>query len=211
MVFGIGIERIRVFNGVDELAWINEEATDEDLITLGLKGSRFIVLRPMEFQASYLAGYAPKDDISLKIINEVLNLIEDVKIVYFPRYEEQRGITKIVKSKRLIIPKKPVNTLSLYKRADLVITGGGTMGREAALLGIPAISYFQGEKLDVNTFLKRLGFPIWELKDVDEVLHMVKKILTSPDEFKLDTRKMIAQLENPLDVIQQEVEALLRG
>ena len=76
------------------------------------------------------------------------------------------------------------------------------MEREATLLGIPSISYFP-ILLDIEIFLKNLGFPIWHLKKYDEVNKLVLKILENPKEFKKDTKELLSKLENPKFILEK--------
>ncbi len=52
---------------------------------------------------------------------------------------------------------EPVPFVSLLKAVDIVVSSGGTMLREAAFLGVPAYSTFQGEVGSVDRHLSRLG------------------------------------------------------
>jgi predicted glycosyltransferase len=53
--------------------------------------------------------------------------------------------------------KKPVDGLQLLWASDLVISGGGTMNREAALLGIPTYSVFSGRRPAMDERLVERG------------------------------------------------------
>ena len=57
----------------------------------------------------------------------------------------------------LIIPTDVVDGLNLMWNSDLVISGGGTMNREAAALGVPVYSIFKGRIGDVDKYLSQSG------------------------------------------------------
>jgi len=57
----------------------------------------------------------------------------------------------------VIVPRRPIDALSLVASADLMIGGGGTMTRESALLGTPTYTVFIGRPAAVDTELMRLG------------------------------------------------------
>ena len=57
----------------------------------------------------------------------------------------------------LIIPEKVYDGLLLIWYADLVVSGGGTMNREAAALGVPVYSIFRGKLGAVDRFLTAAG------------------------------------------------------
>ena len=56
-----------------------------------------------------------------------------------------------------MVPKKVVDGLNLIWYSDLVISGGGTMNREAAALGVPVYSIFRGKIGAVDRYLAANG------------------------------------------------------
>jgi uncharacterized protein len=105
------------------------------------------VLRPPASSANYHSG---KSDVLFDDILHLLANASDIRIAVVPRTPEQaKQITKhlcaLTESPGLfIILEEAVNGLDLVSAADLVISGGGTMNREAALLGVPVYSIFAG-------------------------------------------------------------------
>jgi len=69
---------------------------------------------------------------------------------------------------RIISPSAPVDGIALASAADLVVSGGGTMTREAALLGTPSYSIFTGPVGAVDAELTRRGWlrPVRSAEDV---------------------------------------------
>ena len=65
-----------------------------------------------------------------------------VKLVLLPRNEWQR---QYYARPNIIIPAHPLDGPNLIASSDLVVSAGGTMNREAAALGVPAASIYQGE------------------------------------------------------------------
>src|SRR5205085_5379567 len=57
----------------------------------------------------------------------------------------------------LIIPRDVLDGANLIAAADLVISAGGTMNREAAALGVPAISVYAGKWAAIDEELIREG------------------------------------------------------
>jgi len=57
----------------------------------------------------------------------------------------------------MIIPSSPVDGLNLIWFSDLVVSGGGTMNREAAALGVPVYSVFRGKIGAVDRYLAEHG------------------------------------------------------
>lgn len=81
----------------------------------------------------------------------------NVRCVVLTRHPEQRIAVAQLDLPNLIVPEHAVDALSLMYAADLVLGGGGTMTREAALLGIPTYSVFQGRRPAVDRALERSG------------------------------------------------------
>ena len=64
---------------------------------------------------------------------------------------------RAIEDGRIVIPENAVDGLNLIWNSDLVISGGGTMNREAAALGVPVYSIFRGRIGAVDQYLARTG------------------------------------------------------
>jgi len=87
---------------------------------------------------------------------------ENIQIVLLPRSEKQKAFVgkrwaSYIAERRIIIPKHAVDGLNLIWHSDLVISGGGTMNREAAALGVPVYSIFRGKIGAVDRYLSEKG------------------------------------------------------
>jgi hypothetical protein len=78
-------------------------------------------------------------------------------VVVLPRYPEQRRALAELRLSRCFIPEHAVDTRSLMSEADLMIGAGGTMTREAALMGVPTLSLFAGRPAAVDRWLEQRG------------------------------------------------------
>ena len=65
-------------------------------------------------------------------------------------------------------PEKAVDALSLMAHSDAVVGGGGTMTREAAIIGTPAYSVFAGKLGAIDAALERDG-KLTILRTIEEV------------------------------------------
>ena len=89
---------------------------------------------------------------------ELLAADETLTVIYSPRYEWQVAMLSAIEWRAsLVVLHEAVPFASLLKAVDVVLSGGGTMVREAAYLGIPAISLFQGNVGEVDEHLERVG------------------------------------------------------
>jgi predicted glycosyltransferase len=127
---------------------------------LGLKPNEIVVtMRPPATEAHY---HNPEAEI---LMDAALNLLvprPDVRVVLLPRSEKQSKIlrkvwTKWIENRKIIIPEHVVDGLNLIWFSDLVISGGGTMNREAAALGVPVYSIFRGRIGAVDRYLAESG------------------------------------------------------
>lgn len=154
----------------------------EDL-NLDLNKDKTILMRPEPALASYLDA-----DCHESVLSPIVeNIGEYANILVIPRFKEQQEI--FAGNENVTIIKPPVDTFSLMKRCDLVIGAGGTMNREAALLGTPVISCYPGKLLAVDRFyiekdLMKRSQDIGEIVDLALELmmdHKVKKQLKTDD------------------------------
>jgi uncharacterized protein len=79
----------------------------------------------------------------------------DAQTVALPRTEEQRR--EVAGLGDFVVPAQAVDAQSLVAYADLVISAGGTMNREAVALGTPVFTTFEGRLGAVDEALLRDG------------------------------------------------------
>lgn len=198
----LGVTKFYKFNGVDEIQWIKDFiAKFSNIADLGIEKHKYIVVRCEESKAGYFQrmypNFTPGDTIVTSLVDALAEQNSELKVVAFPRYPEQEAQ---LLSRDVIIPETSVDTLTLYYYAEAVMTGGGTMGREAALLGTPTMYTFPLE-LFVSTFVQNLGFPLIHCPDHDAILKEMIKLINSP---KMDEKKrqlLINKLETPYDAL----------
>jgi len=179
-----GPEKIIQFDGVDEVAWIKNSKPTK----LRLK-KPLIVVRQMETKASYAVA---KEDITETLARK---LAKFGQVLFLSRYEKRSR-------KNLTVPKKFVDSVNLAAHADLFISVGGTMAREAALQGTPSIVISTSiGRLYANEYVAKKGFPLFIVK-TSEVMGYVKKYMGK----KIDAKDLLAEMENPVDVIENVIE-----
>jgi predicted glycosyltransferase len=91
---------------------------------------------------------------------QVLAQLQGTQAVVMPRTGQQRA--ELARAGGFIVPERPVDAQSLIAYADLVVSAGGTMNREAVALGTPVYTLFEGrlgavdERLIAQGRLRRL-------------------------------------------------------
>jgi hypothetical protein len=177
--------QIESFDGVDEVAWIKDFKPKQKFDF----GKPLIVVRQVEEKAVYTKE-------KLDLLPLARKLTRHGKVVFLSRYTRKP-------IKDLIVPKGFVDSVSLIAKADLFIGVGGTSTREAALQGVPAIIINLFRTQQVNEFLAKKGFPIFRVEPAD-ALRNAEKLLGK----KYDVKHLLAQLENPVDVIADIVKKI---
>jgi predicted glycosyltransferase len=151
---GLTRDRYRPYPGIKEQVTLADFEPDPAgvIAELGLDPQRPIaVLRPPATMSLYHRG------IENTLFDDVLAHLRtsDAQVVLLPRTPEQAhafaGMTDV------IIPTRPVDGPQLVAAADVVISAGGTMNREAALLGTPTWTTFAGELGAVDRMLIESG------------------------------------------------------
>ena len=100
-----------------------------------------------------------------------------VHAVVLPRTGEQRATIEALRLPSLIVPRSAVDAQSLVAMANLVVSAGGTMNREAAALGIPAWTTFAGRLGAVDQHLIETGrvHRLTAADELDPELNPVRK------------------------------------
>ena len=88
---------------------------------------------------------------------EHLGRLDDVHAFVLPRTDEQREYVRTLDLPSVILPEVAVDAQSLIALADLVVSAGGTMNREAAALGVPVYTTYGGRLGSVDEELIRDG------------------------------------------------------
>lgn len=136
--YGMRPPKLVRYPGLKEEYYLADHRMDEGVLDeLGLDRERVIaVLRPPPEVTLYHRG-ASTDLFAATLAR----LLADpgVQTVVLPRTDEQRA--QLVGGPA-IVPERPVDGPSLVAAADLVVSAGGTMNREAAALGVPAWTPF---------------------------------------------------------------------
>ncbi len=170
------------FKGVDEAAWI------KDFVPTKIAGLKkpLIVVRQIEIKAAYAGG---KQDTAKTLAGKLASL---GYVHLINRYNEEGNAFGVKSGFE--------DSASLVANADLVVSYGGTITREAALQGVPSIAISDMAKTYVNTYLAKKGFPLF-ITTERKVLAYAKKYLGK----RYDVKEKLAELENPVDVIEKVV------
>ena len=154
-------ERIRKYSGLKEDIYVPNFKPDSEILPmLGLTQDDLIVtIRPPATEAHY---HNPESDKLFYAVVEFLGQHPEARLVILARSEKQVASLKKIYPRwcangKIVIPNHVVDGLNLIWHSDFVISGGGTMNREAAALGVPVYSIFRGKIGAVDRYLSNTG------------------------------------------------------
>ena len=203
-----GRKPVLKYPGLKEDVYVIEFTPDPEFRSrLGLSDDDIVVtIRPPATEAHY---HNPEAE---KLFVEVVNFIgsnRDCKMVILPRNEItqkdfiQNTWSKWCETKKIVIPEHVVKGLDLIWASDLVVSGGGTMNREAAALVVPVYSIFRGKIGAIDQDLSDTGrlTLISKVEDVRNKIKLIKR--NTSDIFIPHNRKALEQI---VDIIIEKVE-----
>ena len=120
---------------------------------------------------------------------ERLGRDEGVHAVVLPRTQEQRAAIRALGLRSLHVPDRAVDGQSLVALADLVVSAGGTMNREAVALGVPVYTTFAGRLGAVDEELIHEG-RLFQLADANG-LEVRKRDGSAGDRVRRDPRGLL--------------------
>src|SRR5580658_3073441 len=150
-------ERVLHYPGIKEDVYVPRFRPDPAVRKqLGLEDSDLVVtVRPPASEAHY---HNVEGDALFRAVIAFLRVHPETKIVLLPRSDKQAALAHqtwpdLLSSGKMTIPPHVVDGLNLIWHSDLVISGGGTMNREAAALNVPVYSIFRGKIGAVDRYL----------------------------------------------------------
>jgi predicted glycosyltransferase len=170
-------DRVLQYPGIKEDVYISQFEPDPGIRSqLHVNGEHLLVtVRPPANEAHY---HNPESDVLYHAVMEYLAEKPDVRVALLPRNDKQAKLArhtwrKFFESGSVMIPDHVVDGRNLIWHSDLVISGGGTMNREAAALGAPVYSFFRGKIGAVDRYLAEKNRLVL-LKSVEDVRNKIQ-------------------------------------
>jgi uncharacterized protein len=151
---GASEKKLVPYPGLKEEYYLADFEPDPAVLgELGLDREKtIVVLRPPPETSEY---HAPNDLYAATL--QRLAGEEGAQAVVIPRTEEQGAAARALGAANLIVPERAIDAQSLIAYADLVVSAGGTMNREAVALGTPVFTTFTGRMGGVDEALIAAG------------------------------------------------------
>ncbi len=153
--YGATPPKLQAYAGLKEEYYLADFEPDPAVLeTWGINREKvLVVLRPPPDVSLYHRHANPLFPQTL----EHLGSLENVHAFVIPRTEEQLAYVRSLALPSVIVPDTAVDAQSLIAFADLVVSAGGTMNREAAALGVPVYTTYGGRLGGVDEELIREG------------------------------------------------------
>ena len=201
--FGVRREQVTTYYALDPAAWLKRKPLGGPVPSLDPR-KKTISVRVQESDAPYLA----KADMSWTdtLLGGLIDAFPNANLVALCRYDFQVDEIRSKFGSRCIVPSEVVSGHDLLSATDLFVGMGGTMNAEAALMGVPTISAFQGA-LYTDRYLEKAGLLARALA-MPSLLSHAKRFLT--EDFKAacvsKARRVLDSMEDPVPKIAGFVE-----
>ena len=156
--YGASLRKVKRYDGIKEDVYLSDFEPDPTfpatLLKLGVAEQEVLVVaRPPAREALY---HRFENELFAELLAH-LDSQPNVKIILLPRSDAQRDELGSRKLQNMIMPREALDGSNLIAAADLVISAGGTMNREAAVLGVPAASVYAGKWAAIDEELVQEG------------------------------------------------------
>lgn len=161
--FGANAAKVRIYNGYKEQVYLSSFQPSKTFVPELIRSCSLDpdwdldhkILVVVRTPANTAAYHTFKNHLFEKLLGR-LDSQSEATVVLLPRTGDQR-LYYSKKYPRICFPIRPLPGNDLAYHADLVISAGGTMNREAAVLGTPVCTIFAGELPAVDKALIAMG------------------------------------------------------
>jgi predicted glycosyltransferase len=165
-------------------------------------------IRPPATEAHY---HNPESEKLFDAVVSFLGNIPELRMVILPRNQKTqkamiyRTWPEWCQERKIIVPEHAVDGLNLIWYSDLVVSGGGTMNREAVALDVPVYSIFRGKIGAVDHYLAEKGrlILIETIEDVRAKLRPTRRLKEQMIDFSDRTA-----LKDIMDVIEKMIQEI---
>jgi uncharacterized protein len=201
--FGIERKRVSTYRALDPAAWLKRRPLAGPIPKLDPK-KKTITVRVQESDAPYLAS----SDMSWtdRVLKTLLDRFPDTNLVALCRYDFQVAEIRAKFGSNYIIPDDVVGGHDLLAATDLFVGMGGTMNAEAALMGVPTISAFQGS-LYTDRYLQSVGL-LAKALTASALVHHAERFLSGDYKSTMEEKAkfILDSMEDPVDKISRFIQ-----
>ena len=159
---------VKFYPGIKEGVYLSQSSFQDFGDKNHKKKKETIFIRLEPWTAQYYSG----DSKFMDPIVETLS--NDYKVIILPRSKEQVKHFRQARFNKIVVSEKPLTLEDIFNECLLFIGAGGSMTRELAFLGVPTLSVYQGELLEVDKYLIQNNFMMYNprpgIKDITAFL-----------------------------------------
>jgi predicted glycosyltransferase len=196
--FGLERRQVSTYHALDAAAWLKRAPLNGPIPHLD-SSKKTITVRVQESDAPYLA----RADMTWTdtLLEALAKSFPDTNLVALCRYYYQVQEVRARFGPRCIIPDEVVSGHDLLTKTDLFVGMGGTMNAEAALMGVPTISAFQGS-LYTDAYLESVGL-LERARTAGALVKHSKRFLSNSFKATLakKAKRLLDSMEDPVPKI----------
>lgn len=198
--YGIAANNIITYRAID--AALIVKSASRDAKSSKERKKKNILIRIEESHAAYVQ----QKNHTKKIIQKIVSGFPNENVIVLPRYGTQILRLRHDFGKKLKILDKVVVGSTLLRDTDVFIGSGGTMTAEAALCGIPTISYDAVPNL-VQDYLVRKKLVVLQ-SDPNRIVSTISKVLRADNKIlKKRAKSLLSSMEDPYNKLIRVIRA----
>lgn len=191
--FGISAKNIIQYKAIDASVIVKQNSLKKTKQSFKKTKKKTILIRVEEEQAAY----SSRNKVSTSaIIKAIVKEFENERVIILGRYLSQIKSLNQTFGKKAKVLKKVVDGKSLLQKTDVFVGSGGTMTAEAALLGVPTISYNAVPNF-IEDYLVREKLVNRETNPV-RIVRIIKQLMELPENrTKARAKRILDSMEDP--------------
>jgi predicted glycosyltransferase len=201
--YGASRDSIHTYDGFKEEVCVADFEADPDFLDR-LPFEDYVVVRPEAIGAAYV-DLEPEESLVPQVLDRVVDA--GMNVVYLPRRPGDRKHAAPYATDRVFVPDEPLPGLQLAWHADCTLTGSGTMGREAAAMAKPAVSFFPHTMLSVDQHLVAED-RVFHSRDPDDIVDYLTGLSKGDVEPDLDRARSVR--DEVVDITDGVIEEVTR-
>lgn len=199
--YGISKSDIVQYRAIDAASIVKDRPGSKPAKIASKK--KTVVIRLEESAAAYVLG---KKNASDSIVAEFAKQGGKYNVIVLARYKDQADRMKKEFGKKITVVGRAVDGKSLLASTNLFIGSGGTMTAEAALMGIPTISY-DSVPNHIEKYLVRVGLAR-RITSPRKIVMAAKTILQKANDNRARARKILNSMEDPYPKLLSVIRSL---
>ena len=203
--FGISRSDIVQYDAMDESVIVKNSSGSPRRPRVRLaRGKKTILFRPYENQAAYASGVTFD---TAGAIRAMADGLPEYNVVVLGRYTEQIKEIRRELAGRATVLDSVVDSESIFSVTDVFVGSGGTMTSEAAMRGLPTISY-EGIPNADEKYLVRRGL-MRRCTDPRKLPGAVRRAAAEDaGERRARVRRFLDEMEDPYDALAKAIRSL---